>query len=123
MPEDALARARIAARLDYPDWEALRADLDGHRTHVAEAFAEILLPRGNAPSLPEPAAGAELWRAARAQTLDAEAMRRAGFRADAGAISALAGVAAVRGMSARATRASGSSDAAADRCGAGHPCA
>ena len=104
LPDDPLARARIAVTFEYPDWDALRDELDRHRARVAEAFAAILLPRGDAPSQPESAASAELWRAARAQTLDAATMQRAGFVAGDGTISALAGMATVRGLSARATR-------------------
>ena len=50
------------------------------------------------------AVGAELWQRARAQSLDAAAMQQAGFGGGDGVVAALAGLAALRGLSARATR-------------------
>lgn len=60
LPRDARARARLAASLDAPDWEAFAAGLDGHRQRVAELFAGLIAP------VAAPSAGAEdpldVWR-------------------------------------------------------------
>ncbi len=102
LPDDALVRARIAATLDYADWDALQSELDTHRANVAEAFAAVLLPRAENPPQPAPSdASATVWRAARARTLDAQALERADFRAGDALIASLGGVAALRGLSAR----------------------
>src|SRR5690606_12711665 len=45
LPENAEDRARIALALDYPDWDALRSELDAHRARVAEEFEALLAPR------------------------------------------------------------------------------
>ncbi len=102
LPEDPLARARLAITSGYPDWNALQTELDAHRARVGEAFAAVLLPRpeGHAPA-ESSEAGDTLWRATRAQTLDADALRRAGFVADDALTSTLAGAAALRGLSTR----------------------
>ena len=61
LPEDALARQRIALALDYPDEAAMRSELDGHRSVVAEEFAGLLEARGRrrAPA----SALVQYWRA------------------------------------------------------------
>ncbi|HJU26776.1 MAG TPA: glutamine-synthetase adenylyltransferase, partial [Rhodanobacteraceae bacterium] len=51
---------------------------------------------------PSTGEGAALWRAVRDRSVDAKAMQRAGFEADDALVAALAGVAALRGLSARA---------------------
>jgi glutamate-ammonia-ligase adenylyltransferase len=45
LPDDALARARIARALAFPDEAALLAELDGHRAVVAEEFSGLLEAR------------------------------------------------------------------------------
>ena len=45
LPEDLLARARIAAGLGYPDWQALLAELAVHRARVSAEFGDLLAPR------------------------------------------------------------------------------
>lgn len=45
LPDDALARGRIAVTLGYADWGALATALAGHRARVMEEFAALLAPR------------------------------------------------------------------------------
>jgi glutamate-ammonia-ligase adenylyltransferase len=45
LPDDPLARARIARALGYPDTAAMLVELDGHRSVVAEEFAGLLEAR------------------------------------------------------------------------------
>jgi glutamate-ammonia-ligase adenylyltransferase len=45
LPEDADARARLAAGLDYPDWDALAASLERHRATVSAEFARVFEAR------------------------------------------------------------------------------
>lgn len=45
LPGDGQDRWRIASTLDFPDWDALRAELDRHRERVATEFAQVLAPR------------------------------------------------------------------------------
>jgi glutamate-ammonia-ligase adenylyltransferase len=45
LPDNALARARIARALDFADVDALMLQLDAHRAIVAEAFAGLLQAR------------------------------------------------------------------------------
>ena len=105
IPGDPLARARLAAGLDFADWDALQAALDAHRAAVSEAFAAVLLPRaGEHAQGGSSEAGENLWRAARAQRLDAGALQGAGFAADDALVSTLAGAASLRGLSARGTQ-------------------
>ena len=61
LPDDALARARIALTLDHADWEALAAALAGHRARVTEEFAALLAPRRRRAS--GSGALADYWRA------------------------------------------------------------
>lgn len=44
VPDEPLARARIAAALDFPDWRALAAQLTRVRAIVSEEFALLLAP-------------------------------------------------------------------------------
>jgi glutamate-ammonia-ligase adenylyltransferase len=102
LPQDPLARARLAVTSGHADWEALQAALNAHRARVAEAFAAVLLPRaGDLAPTEASAAGEELWRAARAQSLDADALQRTGFTAEDALTSTLIGTASLRGLSAR----------------------
>src|SRR5690606_20693711 len=45
LPEEALARARIALGLGYAGWDALAADLDAQRARVSDEFGALLAPR------------------------------------------------------------------------------
>ena len=45
LPEDGLARARLAAGLGYADWQALDVALAAQRAKVAEEFGALLAPR------------------------------------------------------------------------------
>ncbi len=49
LPDDAETRARIAAGLAYPDWPALRTELDAVRAQVATEFDALLAPRRRQP--------------------------------------------------------------------------
>jgi glutamate-ammonia-ligase adenylyltransferase len=60
LPEDAFVRLRMAVALDFPDWAALRIELDRHRTLVAEEFERLLASRKHAPATGDLA---EYWRA------------------------------------------------------------
>jgi len=44
VPDEALARARLAAALNFPDWSALAAELARVRSIVSEEFALLLAP-------------------------------------------------------------------------------
>ena len=60
LPVDVFDRARLAAGLDYPHWDALRVALDAQRARVATEFEALLAPRGRrAPA----GALAGYWRA------------------------------------------------------------
>ncbi|WP_240125415.1 bifunctional [glutamate--ammonia ligase]-adenylyl-L-tyrosine phosphorylase/[glutamate--ammonia-ligase] adenylyltransferase [Thermomonas alba] len=77
LPADALAQARIAGGLGYPDWEALRSALDAQRARVSEEFAALLASRRQR----EGGAGAGLaayWQAL-PEHARAEALAAAGF--------------------------------------------
>lgn len=105
LPQDPPTRVRLAVSCGHADWEALQAELDRHRAQVMDAFATVLLPRGeSATAAVASEDGAALWRAARAQTLDAPSVLRAGFAVDDALSGALASVAALRGLSARSMR-------------------
>ena len=75
LPEDPIDRARIAHALGYPQWVALRAELDLQRARVAAEFGELLAPRQR-----EAAAGAltRYWRALPGSG-DTETLAAAGF--------------------------------------------
>src|SRR3546814_4670013 len=49
LPDDANDRIRIAAGLAYPDWPALRTELDAVRGQVATEFDALLAPRERKP--------------------------------------------------------------------------
>ena len=109
LPEDALTRLRIATALDYPDWFALRTDLDRHREFVAEEFERLLASRKHAPATGDLA---EYWRALGEDGADpaverqrTDALAAAGFvRVDAlhAALRDFARGPALRALSARA---------------------
>ncbi len=84
LPEDALARLRIARGLGFDDWDALRTRLDTHRERVAAEFAALLAPRGRRR---EPGALSGYWRAL-PDGGDAGALANAGFD-DASALDAM----------------------------------
>ncbi|MFT3763197.1 MAG: bifunctional [glutamate--ammonia ligase]-adenylyl-L-tyrosine phosphorylase/[glutamate--ammonia-ligase] adenylyltransferase [Pseudoxanthomonas sp.] len=81
LPENAPDRARIAATLDYPDWDALLAALQRQRARVAGEFAELLAPRRGET---RPGALQDYWRAL-PEGGDAGALATAGFAGDADA--------------------------------------
>src|SRR3546814_11282229 len=49
LPDDANDRIRIATGLAYPDWPALRTELDAVRGQVATEFDALLAPRERKP--------------------------------------------------------------------------
>ena len=90
-------RARIAAALDYPDWNALVEGLAMHRERVASEFAQLLAPRRHG----ERKAGAleTYWRAL-PDDGDAAELSAAGFGGDADAsLRDFARSSGVRGLS------------------------
>ncbi|GIX35930.1 MAG: glutamate-ammonia-ligase adenylyltransferase [Lysobacteraceae bacterium] len=52
LPEDAFTRARLAATLGYPNWEALVEELERHRRAVSAEFERVFVAR--AKRLPGP---------------------------------------------------------------------
>lgn len=105
LPGDAFARLRLATALAYPDWSALRTDLDRHRALVAEEFERLLASRKHAPATGELA---EYWRALGEDggaELAADTLATAGFvRVDAlhTALRDFARAPVLRALSARA---------------------
>src|SRR5690606_8560770 len=85
LPDDAQDRARIATGLAYPDWPALRAELDAVRGQVATEFDALLAPRERKPD-----AGAltAYWQAL-PDSGDREALADAGYPDPAAADAAL----------------------------------
>jgi len=76
LPEDPLARLRIARGLGYPDTAAMQAELDGHRAVVAGEFAGLLEARRRRRS--EAGALVQYWRAL-PESGDAQVLVEAGF--------------------------------------------
>lgn len=78
LPEDALARLRLAQGLGEADWPALVARLQAHRERVSREFDALLAPRARAP---QPDALVAYWRALRDGDGgdDPEPLRAAGF--------------------------------------------
>ncbi len=78
IPDDPFSRERIALGLDYPDWATLNAALGRHRAIVSEEFAAVLMPQGGrAASVP--AADAQLWQQACAESLEVDTLQASGF--------------------------------------------
>ncbi|MFT3754984.1 MAG: bifunctional [glutamate--ammonia ligase]-adenylyl-L-tyrosine phosphorylase/[glutamate--ammonia-ligase] adenylyltransferase [Pseudoxanthomonas sp.] len=99
LPDDALDRARLAATLDYPDWEALIEALQTQRTRVAGEFAELLATRRGEN---DSDALHDYWRAL-PDGGDAATLANAGFSGDAdSALRDFARASGVRGLSAAA---------------------
>ncbi|HET6907136.1 MAG TPA: bifunctional [glutamate--ammonia ligase]-adenylyl-L-tyrosine phosphorylase/[glutamate--ammonia-ligase] adenylyltransferase [Rhodanobacteraceae bacterium] len=102
IPDDPLIRARLAATLGFAEWEALQAQLDFHRGNVAEAFAAVLLPQARGAATAPSAQSIAAWRGAHGGAQDVEKLAQAGFEPADEAAAALAQVANLRGLSARA---------------------
>jgi glutamate-ammonia-ligase adenylyltransferase len=105
VPDDALSRERLALGLGYADWPALAAELAAHRQRVADDFAAVLMPQGRGGPV-APAVEADLWKAAHAGELTADAMETAGFSPGHEAAESLAQLTLagpVRAMSARSS--------------------
>lgn len=101
LPDDPLARLRIARGLGYPTPEDLQRELDGHRERVAEEFAHLLEARRRRIT---PNALSQYWRGLD-ESDEVGPLAEAGF-ADASALHAalqdFARGPAVRALSARA---------------------
>jgi [glutamine synthetase] adenylyltransferase / [glutamine synthetase]-adenylyl-L-tyrosine phosphorylase len=88
LPQDELGRARLALALGAPDWDALNAELAGHRQRVAQHFAQTVFG---------PTSGSPVEREQRAPLLDldgpaearAAALQTLGFGDTAGIVEAL----------------------------------
>jgi glutamate-ammonia-ligase adenylyltransferase len=63
IPADPLARARIAAAMDFQNWETCAAELELHRARVTRAFQEVMFARHEAASAEMPGVNgiAEAW--------------------------------------------------------------
>ena len=72
VPDDLLERARMAAALDFPDWNALAAQLARVRARVAEEFALLLAPATTAKRAGSGAAATYWRRLASGDALPAE---------------------------------------------------
>ncbi|MGH8125253.1 MAG: bifunctional [glutamate--ammonia ligase]-adenylyl-L-tyrosine phosphorylase/[glutamate--ammonia-ligase] adenylyltransferase, partial [Rhodanobacteraceae bacterium] len=108
LPEEAMARARMALALDRPDWRALTAALNQQRESVTAIFADVLQPQ-DGQGLPErdqasSRDGARLWRSAREGSLDPAMLEAAGFAPAGACLDALRQVAGLHGVSARGAR-------------------
>jgi glutamate-ammonia-ligase adenylyltransferase len=77
LPEDAATRARLAAGLDYPDWDALAAALARHRATVAAEFARVFEARRRDRN--EGDALVDYWRRIDADDAPAAPLAAAGF--------------------------------------------
>lgn len=98
LPATAQDRARIALGLDYPDWEALQAQLAHHRERVTAEFEALLAPRRRRAA---PDALTAYWRAL-PEAGEAAVLDEAGFEPAADADAALRDFArspGVRGLS------------------------
>ncbi|MBX9401735.1 bifunctional [glutamate--ammonia ligase]-adenylyl-L-tyrosine phosphorylase/[glutamate--ammonia-ligase] adenylyltransferase [Lysobacter sp. BMK333-48F3] len=98
LPATAEDRARIALGLDYPDWEALQAQLAHHRERVTAEFEALLAPRRRRAA---PDALTAYWRAL-PEAGEAAVLDEAGFEPAADADAALRDFArspGVRGLS------------------------
>jgi len=102
IPDDPLIRARLAVTLGFAQWDALQAQLDIHRADVAEAFASVLLPQAHGAATAPSAQSVSAWRGARGGAQDVAKLAEAGFEPADEAAVALAQVANMRGLSARA---------------------
>src|SRR5690348_14833842 len=104
IPDDPLVRARLAATLGFAGWDALQAQLDVHRGNVAEAFAAVLLPQARGAATTPSTQSVSAWRGARGGAQDLVRLSSAGFDPADEAAAALAQVANLRGLSARASQ-------------------
>ncbi|HEX7129896.1 MAG TPA: bifunctional [glutamate--ammonia ligase]-adenylyl-L-tyrosine phosphorylase/[glutamate--ammonia-ligase] adenylyltransferase [Rhodanobacteraceae bacterium] len=104
IPDDPLVRARLAATLGFAGWDALQAQLDVHRGNVAEAFAAVLLPQARGAATVPSMQSMSAWRGARGGAQDVGKLAQAGFDPADEAAAALAQVANLRGLSARASQ-------------------
>ena len=79
LPEDEAGRARLAASMGFPDWNAFHAALGARREAVTARFDDVVLGRGG-PGQPPPAALFEsLWSPEASLERVAEDVRRTGL--------------------------------------------
>ncbi len=50
LPKDSLGREQLASALQYPSWQALKAELTQHRTRVATHFSAVVFGAETAPA-------------------------------------------------------------------------
>ena len=82
IPQDPLARERIAFAMGYATWETCAVELDLHRARVTRAFQEILFARHEAGSAELPGVNGivEAWVSGSAAPQFAAALNVRGFR-------------------------------------------
>lgn len=100
LPDDAFIRLRLAAGLGYPDWQALYAALQHHRSAVSEEFDRLLAPRKRTAK----ASMLERYWRALPDAGDAQVLADAGFADAQGADAALRQFAASSALRALSTR-------------------
>ncbi|MCP5158441.1 MAG: bifunctional [glutamate--ammonia ligase]-adenylyl-L-tyrosine phosphorylase/[glutamate--ammonia-ligase] adenylyltransferase [Gammaproteobacteria bacterium] len=61
LPEDELAKTRLAYAMGYPDWDAFRLELARHTQQVSEQFAQVFGCGTEQPAATGSADLAELW--------------------------------------------------------------
>ena len=79
LPGDALGRERLAAAMDFPDWDAFRSELESRRGSVTAHFADVVLGRGTPGDAPPAALLESLWTAEPALERITAEMARLGF--------------------------------------------
>ena len=83
LPDSERSRARLAACMGFEDYQAFRAELDGHRGAIAREFDALL---GPVPAIAT--AGNLIWQ----NPADPESLAAAGFRNPAAAVELLTGL-------------------------------
>jgi glutamate-ammonia-ligase adenylyltransferase len=63
LPDDAVARARLALAMQYPGWEELSVDIDRHRAAIAAQFEQVAF-RGKAEEAPLAPRAERAWESA-----------------------------------------------------------
>jgi len=105
IPLDAQTRLRLALALGHADWAALAAELQAHRSLVAEEFDALMAVEARSQAQQTQLQWSDLWRAlAAGDAIDAHALAAAGFDPPHEAVQeleALLGSTALRNMSAR----------------------
>ncbi len=79
LPADVLGRARLAAAMGHPEWEAFSGKLETQRAAVSAHFANVVLGRGSAGDPPPAALLESLWAAEPARERIAGDIAQFGF--------------------------------------------